>query len=71
MFSEIDIIKILYICQQTVVIPLGAHSASILANWFLYSNEADLIQGFLKKNEKKLARSFNATFPNIKMMSFH
>jgi hypothetical protein len=29
---------------------------------FLYSYEADFIQGFLTKNEKKLARSLNFTF---------
>ena len=29
---------------------------------FLYSLEADFIQGFLKKNDKKLARSINFTF---------
>ena len=34
----------------------------LLADLFLYSYEADFIQGFLKKNEKKLARSFNFTF---------
>jgi hypothetical protein len=28
---------------------------------FLYSHGADFIQGLLKKNEKKLARSFNFT----------
>ena len=32
---------------------------------FLYSYEADFIQEFLKKNEKKLARSFNFTFRYI------
>ena len=32
-----------------------------LADLFLYSHEADFIQGLLKKNEKKLARSFNFT----------
>ena len=32
---------------------------------FLYSYEADFIQGFLKKNEKKLARSFNFPFRYI------
>ena len=31
----------------------------------LYSYEADFIQWFLKKNEKKLARSFNFTFRYI------
>jgi hypothetical protein len=32
---------------------------------FLYSYEADFIQGLLKKNKKKLARSFNSTFRYI------
>jgi hypothetical protein len=32
---------------------------------FLYSHEADFIQGFLKKSEKKLARTFNFTFRYI------
>jgi hypothetical protein len=32
---------------------------------FLYSYEVDFIQGFLKKKEKKLARSFNFTFRYI------
>jgi hypothetical protein len=39
--------------------------APLLADLFLYSYEADFIQGLLKKNEKKLARSFNFTFPYI------
>jgi hypothetical protein len=32
---------------------------------FLYSHEANVIQGLLKKNEKKLARFFNFTFRYI------
>jgi hypothetical protein len=32
---------------------------------FLYSYEADFIQGLLKKNEKKLAWSFSFTFRYI------
>jgi hypothetical protein len=32
---------------------------------FLYSYEADFIQGLLRKNEKLLARSFNFTFRYI------
>ena len=35
---------------------------AVLADLFLYSYEADFIQGLLKKNEKKLTRSFNFTF---------
>ena len=48
--------------QQTL--PIGTNCA-LLADLFLYSYEADFIQGLLKKNEKKLARSFNFTFRYI------
>jgi hypothetical protein len=51
--------------QQTVVIPMGTNCAPLLADLFLYSYEADFIQGLLKKNEKKLALSFNFTFRYI------
>ena len=74
--SETDIINILEslidnifvifggrVFQQTVGIPMGANCAPLLADLFLYSYEAEFIQGLLKKNEKKLARSFNFTFP--------
>jgi hypothetical protein len=36
--------------------------APFLADLFLYSYETDFILGHFKKNEKKLARSFNFTF---------
>ena len=36
--------------------------APLLADLFLYSYEADFIQGLFKNNEKKPARSFNFTF---------
>jgi hypothetical protein len=36
-----------------------------LVDLFLYSHEADFIQGLQKKNEKKLARSSNFTFRYI------
>ena len=48
--------------QQTVGIPMGTNCAPLLADLFLYSYEVDFIQGLLKKNEKKLARSFNIKF---------
>ena len=51
--------------QQTVGIPMGTNCAPLLADLFLYSYEEDFIQGLLKKNEKKLARSFNFTFRYI------
>ena len=51
--------------QQAVGIPMGTNFARLLADLFLYSYEADFIQGLLKKNEKKLARSFNFSFRYI------
>ena len=50
------------IFQQTVAIPMGSNCAPLLADLFLYSYKADFIQGLLRKNEKKIARSFNFTF---------
>ena len=77
-FSETDIFNMLEflidnifvmfggrIFQQTVGIPMGTNCAPLLADLFLNSYEADFIQGLLKKNEKKLARSFNFTFRYI------
>ena len=51
--------------QQTVRIPIGTNCASLFADLFLYWYEVDFIQRLLKKNEKKLARSFNFTFRYI------
>ena len=48
--------------QQTVDIPMGTNCSALLADLFLYSYEEYFIQGLLKKNEKKVARSFNFTF---------
>ena len=76
-FSETDIISMLgflidnisvfggHVFQQTVGIPMGTNCAPLHDNLFLYSYEADFIHGLLKKNEKKLARSFNFTFRYI------
>ena len=44
---------------------MDTHCAPLLADLFLYSHEADFIQGLLEKNEKKLTRSFNFTFRYI------
>ena len=41
---------------------MGTNCTPFLADLFLYSYVADCIKGLLKKNEKKLARSFNFTF---------
>ena len=44
---------------------LSANCAPLFADLFLYSYEAEFIQGFLKKNERKLAIFFNLTFRYI------
>jgi hypothetical protein len=62
--SLIDNIFVMFngrVFQQTVGIPISTNCALNLADLFLYSYEADFIQGLLKKNQKKLARSFNLT----------
>ena len=51
--------------QQTAGISMGTNCAPLLADLFLYSYEAAFIQGLLKKNEKKLSRSFHFTFRYI------
>ena len=51
--------------QQTVGIPMGTNCAPLLADLFLYSYEADFIQGLLKKNENKLAQFINFTIRYI------
>jgi hypothetical protein len=61
-FSETDIFNMLEclidnvfdmfdgrVFQQTVCIPMGTNCAPLLADLFLYSYEADFIQGLLKK----------------------
>ena len=44
---------------------MGTNCAPLLADLFFYSDEADFIQGILKKNEKKLYWSLIFTFQYI------
>ena len=44
---------------------MGTTCDRLLVDLFLYSYEEDFIQRLLKKNEKKLARTFNYTFRYI------
>ena len=63
----IDNIFVLFdgrVFQLRVDIPMGTNCAP-LADLFIYSYEADFIQGLIKKSDKKLARSSNFTFRNI------
>ena len=58
--------------QQTAGILMGANCAPLFADLFLYSYKADFIQGLLKQNETKLARSFIFTFRYIDdVLSLH
>jgi uncharacterized membrane protein YheB (UPF0754 family) len=43
---------------------MGTNCAPLLADLFLYSYEVDFIQGLLKKNENKLARSLQLRVRN-------
>ena len=77
-YTEEDIIKMLNflidnifvqfggrLFQQTVGIPMGTNCAPLLADLFLYSYEADFLDGLIKNKDKKLAKSFNFSFRYI------
>ena len=51
--------------QQIVDIPMGTNCASLLADIFLYSYEAEFIQSLLSNGKKKLASLFNFTYRYI------
>ena len=51
--------------QQVVGMHACTTCTPLLVDLFLHSFEADFIQGFLKKNEKYLARFFDFTFRYI------
>jgi hypothetical protein len=76
-FSETDInmlessIDNIFLMFGRPVFPMGTNCAQLLADLFLYSYEADVIQGLLKKNEKKIARSFNFMFRYIDILSLN
>ena len=65
LIDNIVVIFVGRVLQQTFSILMGTNCALLLADLFLYSYEADFIQGLLKKNKKKLALSFNFTFRYI------
>ena len=53
------------VLQKTIGIPMGTNCAPLLANLFLYSYEADFLDGLLKQKQKQLAQSFNFSFRYI------
>jgi len=48
--------------KQTVGITMGTNCAPFLADLHINSHETEFIQELLKKNEKKVARSYYLTF---------
>jgi hypothetical protein len=51
--------------QQSVGIPMDTNCVPLLADLFLYSYEADIVQKLLRDNNKKLTMSFNHAFRYI------
>jgi hypothetical protein len=51
--------------EQIVGNSVGTDCVPLLVDLFVYSYEADFIQGLVRKNEKKLVRFFNFTFRYI------
>jgi hypothetical protein len=51
--------------QQTIGIPMGTNCALLLSDLFLQVYEVDLLQGFLKNKDRKLAQAFNSSFRYI------
>ena len=77
-YTEFDIVNMLnflvdnifvefggQVYQQTIGIPMGTNCAPLLADLYLYSYEAEFMQGLLKRGQKKLAQSFNYTYRYI------
>jgi hypothetical protein len=74
-YSEVEIKKMLeflidniyvvvggQVFQQSVGILMGTNSASLLADLFLYSYEAEFIQRLLHEKKKSLVVAFNSTY---------
>ena len=65
LIDNIFVIFVGRVLQYTFGILMGTHFALFFADLFLYSYEADFVQGLLKKSEKKLGQYFNLTFRYI------
>ena len=77
-YTEEDIIKMLEflvdnifvvfagkVFQQIIGIPMGTNCATLLADIFLYSCEAEFIQSLLSAGKMRLASQFNFTYRYI------
>ena len=65
LFDNIFVVFDGQIFQQAIGIQMGTNCAPLLADLFLYSYEAEFIQGLLKSGKKTLAQSFNFTYRYI------
>ena len=54
-----------WIFQQTIGIPMGTNCASLFADLFLYSYEAEFVQSLLQAGKKHLVQRFNFTYRYI------
>ena len=57
------------IFQQTIGILMGTNCAPLLADFFLYSYEAEFVQSLLKADKKHLVQQFNFTYRYIDVLS--
>ena len=57
--------------QQIIGIPMDTNCASLLADIFLYSYEAEFIQSLLSTGKKRLASQFNFTYRYIDVLSIN
>ena len=58
--------------QQIIGIPMGTNCASLIADIFLYSYEAEFVQSLLSAGRKRLASQFNFTYIYIDdVLSIH
>jgi len=51
--------------QHMIGIPMVTNWAPLIAGMFLHAYEADLLYGFRKNKDWKLAQTFNSNFHNI------
>ena len=54
-----------FLQKGDILIGINCTCVRVLTDLFAYSYKADFMHRVLKKNEKKLTRSFNFTFRNI------
>ena len=54
-----------WVFQQTIGIPMDTNCALLLADLLLHIYEANFLQGFPKKKERKLAQTFYSSFRYI------